>query len=139
MEALSLDEAFLDVTGCERLWGDARQIAQKIKQKIKNELDLTASVGIGPNKFLAKLASDLEKPDGFTVITKENMIERVWPLPVNKIWGIGAKSSEKLLQLNIRTIGQLAKADPLLLVKALGNWGMKHIILPMALIIEGCP
>lgn len=125
VEALSLDEAFLDVTGCELLWGDYRQIGQKIKERIKAELDLTASVGIGPNKFLAKLASDLEKPDGFTVITKENMIKMVWPLSVKKLWGIGAKSSEKLMQLNIKTIGQLAQTDPGLLVKSLGNWGLE--------------
>ncbi|NLT95962.1 MAG: DNA polymerase IV, partial [Clostridia bacterium] len=125
VEALSLDEAFLDVTGCERLWGDSRQIGLKIKERIRSELNLTASVGLGPNKFLAKLASDMEKPDGFTVITKENIIEKVWPLSVKKLWGIGAKSAEKLWQLNIKTIGQVAKSDPQVLIKALGSWGLE--------------
>jgi len=125
VEALSLDEAFLDVTGCERLFGDSIKIGREIKAKIKNKINLTASVGIAPNKFLAKIASDFKKPDGFTVITEHNMKEIIWPLPVHKLWGIGAKSTDKLLQLNIKTIGQLARSDPDLLAKTLGNWGLE--------------
>lgn len=123
VEALSLDEAFLDVTGSQRLLGDSLKIANEIKARIKSQLGLTASVGIAPNKFLAKIASDLEKPDGLTVITRDNMEKTIWPLSVKKLWGIGAKSAEKLFQLNIKTIGQLARANPDLLEKTLGSWG----------------
>ncbi|MGI6227270.1 MAG: DNA polymerase IV, partial [Peptococcales bacterium] len=105
VEALSLDEAFLDVTGSERLFGNSLKIAREIKFRIKNELDLTASVGIAPNKFLAKIASDLDKPDGLSIITRENMKDIIWPLHVKKLWGVGAKSVEKLHELNIKTIG----------------------------------
>ena len=107
VEPISLDEAFLDVTGSERLFGDACQIGRTIKQQIKDELDLIASVGVAPNKFLAKVASDLDKPDGFVVITEENKQQVLDPLPVRRIWGIGKVTQQVLEQQGIRTMAQL--------------------------------
>jgi len=89
IEPISLDEAFIDVTGSLKLFGSAEKIGREIKNRIKQELGLTASVGIAPNKFLAKLASDLEKPDGFVIITEENKQQIIDPLNVSRIWGIG--------------------------------------------------
>lgn len=107
VQPLSIDEAFLDVTGTERLHGSATDIARKLKQRVKDELFLTISVGVAPNKFLAKLASDLEKPDGLTVITPETIDQILPPLPVSKIWGIGPKTAKRLDSMLIRTIGDL--------------------------------
>ena len=94
IEPISLDEAFLDVTGSIKLLGSAEKIGKEIKGRIKEELGLAASVGIAPNKFLAKLASDLEKPDGFVVITEQNKQQILEPPPVSKIWGIGKITTE---------------------------------------------
>lgn len=109
VEPLSIDEAFLDVTGSLKLFGSAENIAKSIKKKIYNEHQLTASVGIAPNKYLAKIASDLEKPDGL-VIVKENQIEQfLFPLDISRIWGAGKKTVEIFKSLGIHTIGDLAK------------------------------
>jgi DNA polymerase-4 len=107
VEPLSLDEAFLDVSGCIQLFGSAEAIGRKIKQDIKNELQLVASVGVAANKFLAKLASDLEKPDGFVVVPGNAVNEFLDPLLVGSIWGVGRVTGKALDQLGIRTIGQL--------------------------------
>ena len=107
VEPLSIDEAFLDLTGTERLLGPAIEVARTIKRRIREEVGITASVGIAPNKFLAKLASDLEKPDGLTVITPETIDEILLPLPVEKIWGVGPKTGERLHQLGIETVRDL--------------------------------
>lgn len=123
VEPLSLDEAFLDVHGCERLFGNAVEIGLKIKDAIKEEINLTASVGVAPNKFLAKLGSDLEKPDGFVVITKDRIKEVLWPLPVTRLWGVGEKTAEILLAKGIRTIGMLARLDIKILESNLGKMG----------------
>ena len=109
VEPLSIDEAFLDVTGCGRLWGGACQIGRGIKQAIKDELGLTASLAVAPNKFLAKLGSDLRKPDGFVVITVDNQQEILDPLPVGRIWGIGKVTAGVLQERGIATIGDLRK------------------------------
>jgi len=107
LQPLSIDEAFLDVTGSKRLHGCAKTIAQKIKHKIFNELHLTVSVGVGPNMFLAKLASGLEKPDGLTVMDPEDIQQRLAPLPVNRLWGVGPATGQKLARLGVQTFGQL--------------------------------
>ena len=107
VEPISIDEAFLDVTGCIKLFGSAETIGKRIKSDIKEKTGLTASVGIAPNKFLAKLASDLEKPDGFVVITEENKQQILDPLPVSKIWGIGKVTNKSLENIGIKTIEQL--------------------------------
>lgn len=108
VEPLSLDEAFLDVRGCEKLFGPAPRIARTIKERIHKEIGLIASVGVAPNKFLAKLASDLGKPDSFVVVGAEEVRAFLEPLPVSRIWGVGVKSNERLQALGVRTIGQLA-------------------------------
>lgn len=121
VEPVSIDEAFLDVTGCTRLFGNAEEIGRRIKADIKERTELTASVGVAPNKFLAKLASDLNKPDGFVVITEENKQEVLDPLPVSKIWGVGKVTNKALEKVGIRTILQLRTAPLYKLSMVFGN------------------
>lgn len=121
VEQLSIDEAFLDVSGMELLYGSPRAVGELAKQRIKNEIGITASVGLAPNKFLAKLASDLQKPDGFTVITHEKAREFIAPLPVGKIFGVGRAAQQSLLQFGIERIGQLAEADECVLRQVFGK------------------
>ena len=121
VEQLSIDEAFLDVSGMERLCKDVRNVGWRIKERIKNEIGLTCSVGLAPNKFLAKMASDLQKPDGFTVIAHEKARSFIAPLPVTKIFGIGGAAKQMLAQFGIATIGQLANADRGILQKVFGK------------------
>ncbi|MDD2998005.1 MAG: DNA polymerase IV [Candidatus Riflebacteria bacterium] len=121
IEPLSIDEAFLDLTGMDNLVGDITKLGREVKDKIKMKTGLTASVGIAPNKFLAKLASDLEKPDGLVIIREEEAEKIIAPLSVRRIFGIGEKAEKGLLQLGITTIGQLAACDPRFLKKVLGN------------------
>ncbi len=120
VEPLSGDEAFLDIKGSESLFGSAETIGRQIKKNILDETGLTASVGIAPNKFLAKLASDLKKPNGFVIINPEQVHEILEPLPVGKIWGVGKKAELRLHALGYKTIGQIAKADPNALNMAFG-------------------
>ena len=121
MEPISLDEAFLDVTGSIRLFGSAEQIGHDIKNQIKEQLGLIASVGIAPNKFLAKLASDLDKPDGFVIVTEENKQQILDPLPVSRIWGVGKVTEKTLKSKGITTIKQLRKTPPEVLRDIFGN------------------
>ena len=107
VEPLSLDEAFLDVSGCEKLFGKPEQIARRIKQEILDETGLIASVGVAPNKFLAKIASDLEKPDALVVVDPERVAEFLDPLPVGRIWGVGKVTESVMHRLGVNTIGQL--------------------------------
>ena len=107
VEPLSLDEAFLDVTGSEGLFGSAVEIANKIKRGIRESLQLVASVGVAPNKFLAKIASDLDKPDGLVVVDPNRVQEFLAPLPVGRLWGVGRVTGRALEQLGVGTIGQL--------------------------------
>jgi DNA polymerase-4 len=109
VEPVSVDEAFLDATGMERLAGSGEEIARRLRERIRAELKLTASVGVAPNKFLAKLASDLDKPDGLTVIRAEDVDRVLPPLPVTKVWGIGPKTAERLAGMNLKTIGDLRR------------------------------
>jgi DNA polymerase-4 len=112
IEPLSVDEAFLDLTGTEQALGSAREVAQRLKDRIRSQLGLTASVGLAPNKFLAKLASDMNKPDGLTIIGAAE-VERVLPgLPVSRIWGIGKVTAARLEKSGVRTIGDL-RARPM--------------------------
>jgi len=111
MEQLSIDEAFLDMTGTEQLYGDLKQLARKIQNRIMDELLLPCSVGISSNKLLAKMASDFKKPMGITTIYPDDIKEMIWPLKVSELFGVGKKTAMKLNQLGIRTIGELAKTD----------------------------
>jgi DNA polymerase-4 len=124
VEPLSIDEAFLDVTGCERLLGPAERIAAEIMHQIRHETQLTASLGVAPNKFLAKLASDLKKPDGLVIITEENAQQALDPLPVSRIWGVGPAGAKALEALGVRTIGQLRKLPEKTLQDRFGEWGL---------------
>ncbi len=121
IEPISLDEAFLDVTASERLFGAAESIGRNIQAEIRVETGLVASVGVAPNKFLAKLASDLDKPNGFRVVAAgeaENFLEH---LPVERLWGVGKVTARVFERLGIRTIGQLRHYSPALLQQHLGN------------------
>ena len=110
VEQLSVDEAFLDLTGMEKL-GGAERIAHGVQDRIARELQLSCSIGLAPNKFLAKLASDMDKPHGFVRITAQEAPALLAPLPVGKIFGIGRQAARKLEQFGITTIGQLAETD----------------------------
>jgi DNA polymerase-4 len=107
IEPLSLDEAFLDATGSESLFGPTAEIGRQIKGRIRDELRLVASVGVAPNKFLAKIASDLKKPAGFVVVEPGDVQAFLDPLPVGRIWGVGKVTGKVFERLGIRTIGQL--------------------------------
>ena len=123
VQPLSVDEAFLDVTGCTALFGPPVQLARRLKQRILDELHLTASVGVSYNKFLAKLASDLEKPDGLTVITSENLDAVLLPLPVSRIWGVGPAMQRVLRGRGVHTIGDLRRLSMSQLRRQFGELG----------------
>ena len=123
LEPVSIDEAFLDVTASRALRGDGPAIARDIKARIRGEFDLTASVGVAPNKFLAKVASDLEKPDGLVVVEPGREAEFLAPLPVSRLWGVGRVTAEELAALGIETIGQLARLGPEALEARFGRHG----------------
>jgi len=105
VEALSIDEAFLDVAGLVRLFGSPDQIARELKQRIKAETKLTASAGVAPNKFLAKLASDLEKPDGLVIVRPDQVQAFLDPLPISRLWGVGKATLPRFEELGVRTFG----------------------------------
>ena len=123
VEPLSLDEAFLDVTGSEGLFGSAEAIGHQIKDAIREELDLIASVGIAPNKFLAKIASDLQKPDGFVLVDPDGIQAFLDPLPVERLWGVGRQASKVFERLGVRTIEQLRQSPPSILKTHFGSHG----------------
>lgn len=123
IEPLSLDEAFLDVTASLRLWGSGLDIGQRIKRQIRDELDLVASVGVAPNKFLAKLASDLDKPDGFVVVDAGCIRPFLDPLPVSRLWGVGKAGEVRLREMGIQTIRQVREASRDKFQDCLGEWG----------------
>lgn len=123
VEPLSLDEAFLDVSGCERLFGDAVAIGRAIKHDIHKQTGLIASVGVAPSKFLAKLASDLDKPDGFRVIQPNEVRAVLDPLPVSKVFGVGPRTAKRLESLGVMTIGDLARRERSEVVREFGASG----------------
>lgn len=121
VEPLSIDEAFLDVTGMEKLAGDITLLPAKIKAAIKERTGLTASVGLAPNKFLAKLASDLDKPDGLVIISQKEAASFIAPLPVSRVFGLGSRSTEALAHIGVLTIGDLARCKLASLKPILGR------------------
>jgi DNA polymerase-4 len=123
VEGLSLDEAFLDVTASQRLLGDGEVIAVEVRRRIRAATDLTASVGIGPNKLLAKIASDLNKPDGLFRIGPDNLYTVLDALPIQKLFGVGRKSLPTVQAAGIRTFGDLRHADEQTLWRAFGKHG----------------
>ena len=123
IEPLSLDEAFLDVTNNKKKLKSAIRVAQLIREQIKYETDLTASAGVAQNKFLAKIASDIKKPDGLTVILPEQALEFISQLPVERFFGVGKVTAAKMHKLGIRTGGDLQKLDKEYLVEHFGKQG----------------
>jgi DNA polymerase IV len=123
VEPLSLDEAFIDTAGCERLFGGAEEIGRAIKRDILKKTGLVASVGVAPSKFLAKLASDLSKPDGFRVILPSEVRDVLDPLPVSKIYGVGPRTAKRLESLGVLTVGDLAARERAEVVREFGATG----------------
>src|SRR5258706_9115723 len=111
VEPLSIDEAFLDITGSTALFGRPDEIARLIKKEIRERTGLTASVGLAPNKFLAKIASDIRKPNGFMVVEENAIQDFLRDLPISRLWGVGPKTEQRLHEFGFRTIGQVAAAD----------------------------
>jgi len=121
VEPLSIDEAFLDVTLSLPLFGPAEEIARKIRADIVRETGVTASIGVAPNKFLAKLASDMNKPDGLTVLNAGNIGTILPPLPIEKMWGVGPKTAERLRNMGVKTFGDISRMPIELLKKKVGE------------------
>ncbi|MBY0241220.1 MAG: DNA polymerase IV, partial [Burkholderiaceae bacterium] len=117
IEDRGIDEIYIDLTEVE---GETRELAQRLKDAVNEATGLTCSIGIAPNKLLAKVCSDLDKPNGLTVVTMDDVATRIWPLPVRKINGIGPKANDKLATLGIFTVGELAAAEPKLLQEYFG-------------------
>jgi DNA polymerase IV len=120
MEDVGIDEAFLDLS--DSVMTDS-EIAHAIKEKIREKTGLSSSIGIAPNKLLAKIASDLQKPDGLTIIAMEDIADRIWPLPVRKLWGVGPKTEAYLRAIAVHTIGDLASLP---LAELVGHFGKSY-------------
>lgn len=127
MESFSIDEVFMDMTGMERLYPDYLELANTIKNRIRDELGFTANVGIGRCKLCAKMASDFEKPDKVHTLFPEEIEEKMWPLPVGELFSCGKSSAEKLTLNGIKTIGDLAKANLDMLTLLLGEKNAIHL------------
>jgi DNA polymerase IV len=123
VEPLSIDEAFLDITGSVRLMGPADQIASAIKKEIKETTGLNASVGLAPNKFLAKIASDLKKPNAFVVVNENEIEAFLSDLSISRLWGVGPKTEQRLREMGFKTIGDVAAVSRESLVRSLGGLG----------------
>lgn len=124
VEGLSLDEAFLDLTGSERLLGPPRDAAERLRREVRETTGLAVSVGIGPIKMVAKIASGMAKPDGCCEVRPDDVRAFLDPLPARKIWGVGPVAAERLERLGLRTIGDLARTDPDALRRTLGDFGV---------------
>jgi DNA polymerase-4 len=124
VEPVSIDEGYMDISGCSRL-GSPLDITQSIQKRILNELDIPCSIGIAPNKFLAKMASDMKKPMGITVLRKRDVKKVLWPLESGEMHGVGKKTAEKLKSIGIITIGDLANGNEVQLKKLLGINGIR--------------
>ncbi len=128
VEPLSIDEAFLDLTGIVRTLPEGAVTGRRLKDRIATSEGLTGSVGIAPNKFLAKVASDLEKPDGLVVLDLEDVPRRLWSLPVERLWGVGPRTAESLHGLGLRVIGDIVKTPQSRLVSRLGAGLATHLL-----------
>jgi DNA polymerase-4 len=127
VEGLSLDEAFLDVTASERLLGDGKTIALAIKRRVREQLSLVASVGIAPIKLAAKIASDIDKPDGLRIVPPDQLLGFLHPLPVTRLWGVGETTREVLATMGLATIGDVARYPEAALVGRLGATTGHHL------------
>ena len=131
VEPLSIDEAFIDLTGIARDLAQGREAGARLKERIRREERLTASVGVAPNMFLAKVASDLEKPDGLVVLSLEDVPSRLWPLPVERLWGVGPKTAALLRPHGIDTVAALLRTQKRKLARLVGE-GLAHHLLSLA-------
>ncbi|MCK5099843.1 MAG: DNA polymerase IV [Desulfobacteraceae bacterium] len=129
MEQVSIDEAYVDIKGCERLFGPPENIAHAIKKNICNNLSLTCSVGIAPIKFLAKIASDMDKPDGLTHIKEHQVKNFIFTLPIQKVSGIGQSAMKKMEILQIKTLGNVKKYPLPILTRKFGKLGQRLLAL----------
>jgi DNA polymerase-4 len=127
VEPISLDEAFLDVSGATALFGEPPEIGHKVRARVRDELDLTCSVGVARNKFLAKLASARAKPDGLLVVPADEVEGFLHPLPVEALWGVGERTHEVLERLGVRTVGELAAVPLRVLEGTLGEQPARHL------------
>lgn len=127
VEPLSLDEAFLDVSGATRLFGSPAEIAGTVRARVREELSLSCSVGVAPNKFLAKIASAAAKPDGVVVVRADEVLAFLHPLPVGALWGVGERTHEVLERLGVRTVGELAAVPLRVLERTLGEAQARHL------------
>ena len=118
MEDVGIDEAFLDISSIDR---PSEEIAKEIKERIREETGLTCSIGIAPNKLLAKMASDMQKPDGLTIIVEDDIRSRIWPLSVRKLWGVGPETEAYLKKMGIQTVGNLASISLDRLIEEFGQ------------------
>ncbi len=123
IESFGIDECWLDVTGSAKLFGTGQDIADEIRSRLKEELGITASIGVSYNKIFAKLGSDMKKPDATTVITQKDIRQKVWPLPVSDLLYVGRSTAKKFINIGVYTIGDLANLNPGFLKKFLGKWG----------------
>ncbi|MDZ7316850.1 MAG: DNA polymerase IV [candidate division KSB1 bacterium] len=126
VEPISIDEAFVDITSTLKFFGSPEETARRIKARVRQETGLTASVGLAPNKFIAKIASDLRKPDGLVIVREEEVQSFLAPLPISRLWGVGAKTLPRLEALGIRTIGDLAAFPRHELYKIFGEAGLHY-------------
>lgn len=125
VEPISIDEAYMDLSGCERLHGCPVDMARKIKERIRETVDLTCSVGLAPTKFLAKIASEMDKPDGFFVISEDRVLPFIESLPIRKVPGVGAATHEKLSAMGIKTLGDVRNYTEAALFAQLGKFGRR--------------
>jgi len=125
MEQVSIDEAYVDIKGCERLFGSPEDIARSIKKNIYNNVSLTCSVGIAPIKFLAKIASDMNKPDGLTFIKKSQVKNFIFDLPIQKVPGIGKSAMKAMKTLQIKTLGDINQFTLSILTRKFGKMGQR--------------
>ncbi|HYS26402.1 MAG TPA: DNA polymerase IV [Vicinamibacterales bacterium] len=123
IEDRGIDEIYVDLSGLASGWPQAKELAASMQRAVREATQLSCSIGVAPNKLLAKMASELDKPGGLTLLDEADIPARVWPLPVRKINGVGPKAAARLELLSIRTVGELARADPALLVE---RFGAKH-------------
>ena len=121
MQSFSIDEVFMDMSGMRRIYPDPIKLAHEIKDRIRDELGFTVNVGVAKNKLCAKMASDFEKPDKVHTLFPDEIADKMWPLPVGELFGCGQSTAKKLIDMNINTIGELAKADGRILYNTFGE------------------
>ena len=133
VEPVSIDEAFLDISGSARLLGSSKEIAKKIKDRVVKETGLTVSAGVAPSKFVAKIASDFEKPDGLTMVFPDHVSAFLNPLTIDRMWGVGKATKQVLNHLNVQTIGDLSRVPVNILERRFGRQGRKMHLLSMGM------